>query len=346
MGVGGVEYTVESLSGSIVFLQIAGAFGKIGASTFAAITGFFMAERRFDVCGEGLFRLHYRKITPIVLQMYFYSVLAFVLAVIYGLITSHSMPHLSGTDLLRTVVPFIWGNWYARYYLVLLVFIPFINLLTSSLDSKGYTRLAVALVVVWSIIPTISPNAWNYGYADIMIVMYLLGGFVRRSLVGRVSRKQAAIWLALSLMVLIGFILLLDATGKASGLNVIVRNAGYFAGFDKIVAISIALSAVMYFSHLNFSNRFVNMIAASTLGIYLLHDNGMLRGILWNEIWPNIEYSSAPYLHLPVKCLCIFVAGLVIDRIRICWFARWIEPKAEIAIEQLIQGIGKHFLRK
>lgn len=346
MAVGGVEYTVENLSGSLVFLQITGAFGKIGASTFAAITGYFMAERRFDVCGEGLFRQHYRKILPIVLQMYFYSVLAFAFVVIYGLITNHSIPQLSGSDLLRTALPFVWGNWYARYYLVLLVFIPFINLLTSSLDNKGYTRFAIALVSVWSIIPTASPDAWNYGYADIMIVMYLLGGFVRRSLVGRVSRKQASIWFALSLMALIGSILILDIAGKASGFDVLVRNAGYFAGFDKITAISIALSAVMYFSYLDFSNRFVNVIAESTFGIYLLHDNGVLRGILWNEIWPNIEHVSAPYLHLPVKCLCVFVLGLLIDRVRICCFARQIEPKAEMEIEKLIQGIGKCFKQK
>lgn len=51
-------------------------------------------------------------------------------------------------------------------------------------------------------------------------------------------------------------------------------------------------------------------------GIYLIHDNELMRPLIWRQLWPNTDYLSAPYLHALCKILAVFAVCLLIDLLR------------------------------
>lgn len=80
----------------------------------------------------------------------------------------------------------------------------------------------------------------------------------------------------------------------------------------------VSLSTFMLFiNKKEFNNSIVNYIASSVLGIYLIHDNFILRPIIWKVV--NIgNYLQSPYFWIYELgvILAIFCACLIIDKIR------------------------------
>lgn len=73
-----------------------------------------------------------------------------------------------------------------------------------------------------------------------------------------------------------------------------------------------------------FFNRYVNIVAGTVLGVYLIHENIFLRRIIWDYILPNVDYIMSNWyvLFYIVKIVSIFIVGSVIDLLR----KRYIEP--------------------
>ena len=67
------------------------------------------------------------------------------------------------------------------------------------------------------------------------------------------------------------------------------------------------------------SSAFINTLAKSVLGVYLIHDNELVRKVIWAQLFPaNIQANSVQFvLFAIIKCALIFAICLVIDQIRI-----------------------------
>ena len=64
-------------------------------------------------------------------------------------------------------------------------------------------------------------------------------------------------------------------------------------------------------------NKFINKIASTTLGIYLIHD-GILQNYIWKDIFKTTEYlnKNNPVLYILITTFTIFIIGAIIDLIR------------------------------
>lgn len=59
----------------------------------------------------------------------------------------------------------------------------------------------------------------------------------------------------------------------------------------------------------------ISVISASTLGVYLLHDNRLVRDLIWEKCYDfSVLPSSFNFgLIMLVTCFSIFTIGIVID---------------------------------
>ena len=105
------DITYNNLSLNNLFLQILLFGGKIGCYLFMFITGYFMINGR----------MNYKKIFKLILELEFYSLVIFFIFN-YGL-----GKHYSKKDWVRNLFPIIYGNWFVVNYIMLYLFIPFIN---------------------------------------------------------------------------------------------------------------------------------------------------------------------------------------------------------------------------
>ena len=65
------------------------------------------------------------------------------------------------------------------------------------------------------------------------------------------------------------------------------------------------------------SNKIINTLASTTLGIYLVHDS-MLNTYIWKNIFHAKECLSTPYsiIYILASATLVFLVGAVIDLIR------------------------------
>ena len=65
-------------------------------------------------------------------------------------------------------------------------------------------------------------------------------------------------------------------------------------------------------------NRFINIIASSILGIYLIHENNLMRNLIWDYIFPNLEYINSDFyiLFFVIKVSLIFIICSFIELLR------------------------------
>ena len=65
-------------------------------------------------------------------------------------------------------------------------------------------------------------------------------------------------------------------------------------------------------------NKIINLIASSTFGVYLIHDNPYIRNYIWKELFKVSSYINSPYLFLYsiLITFSIFIVCTLIDLIR------------------------------
>lgn len=93
------------------------------------------------------------------------------------------------------------------------------------------------------------------------------------------------------------------------------ENAPYlFVEMNTISAIVCAAALFLGFHNLRIGqSRWINRVASVTFGIYLFHDNPLVRHFIWIRVYP-LSIDQGNYIPCSIlKIALIFLAGLVID---------------------------------
>ena len=97
-----------------------------------------------------------------------------------------------------------------------------------------------------------------------------------------------------------------------------------------IWAVLTSVSSLMYFKDLKIKNsRFINMIAASTFGVLLIHDNSaVMRLWLWQEIFHiksiyTLDLATAVFMMI-LTILAVFIICILFDMLRKNTIEKWI----------------------
>ena len=109
--------------------------GYLGNSIFIILTGFFSIKKKVS----------YRRLFFLVLAMTFYSV---AIALIYNL-----QGHPVG-EVKKILFPFWYGyNWFISCYLVLMLFVPFLNIALLNLNKPSYLAFLLLFFTCYNVIP-------------------------------------------------------------------------------------------------------------------------------------------------------------------------------------------------
>ena len=132
--------------------------------------------------------------------------------------------------------------------------------------------------------------------------------------------KEHRIWckyLLISLTVLWLSIGIADSLGYILHKDIFIKNAWLLVN---ILGVFVTAFIFLCFVTMpTFYNKWINKIAAATLGIYLIHDNPMIREIIWNKIYPNTDYfiSDSFLLVLIIKTIIVYIICLLAEWIRL-----------------------------
>lgn len=299
---------------NILFSYFVGWGGDLGNAIFILITGYFMINRK----------VNYPKLILLLVTMLFYSWIIFIMVYVF-------MPQIYVTftskEILKGIAPILFGeNWFVSCYIIFFCFVPYLNGFLKSLDKNKYLLLLLMVFVFFVLLPIVKIKTY-FNSAEIIsfAFVYAIGGYIRLYFKDKINNeyhnKYRNICLLILLLTLIS-ISTLEIIGIVTNKVVFIKQSQYF-----VKLFSIPLAVAMFLSCATmkpFFNRYVNIVAGTVLGVYLIHENIFLRRIIWDYILPNVDYIMSNWyvLFYIVKIVSIFIVGSVIDLLR----KRYIEP--------------------
>ena len=146
--------------------------------------------------------------------------------------------------------------------------------------------------------------------------------------------------LAFLINIEVGFIFII--LGKVLGKDILIIMCNYLLGLNNYSIISLIVAVLIFsiFKNIKIQSKKINYISASILGVYLIHENDILKNWLWRKLWPgtNLENSCLLILHMFTKTLLVFIVCIIIDKIRIVLFKK-IEDSLSDKIYNLFKKI-------
>ena len=305
-------FGIETFSKRILAMQLISFGADIANDIFVIITGYYMIESVI----KG------KRVVKLFGEMMFYA------AVIALFFHFTSLKILSGEDFKKLLLPFWSGeNWFVTCYILLCLLIPFLNPFLKSLDQKALVKLLVILFVLRFVTPLFETKTfWSTKHGlEQFVFLYFIGAYIK--LHGFQAKPLQNKWtwrilLAITLALWADTVIGTAAMGIRNQDNTLIANTTKYYPIFSVLISSMLFIAVLGIKP--FYNSTINRISASVLGVYLIHDNPLVREYIWRTVSPNIDqiYSNHIFVHMSQKVLIIFVICILIDQCRIWLLAK------------------------
>lgn len=322
--------------GGALWLSEWGSFNHLGSwfleacflvsvDLFFMLTGWFCVESHFQT----------KKVIHLWIRTLFYSALIFLVFWALG------MQDLTRENLHKALLPISSGNyWFITNYLVLMLFLPFLNKLLFALKSRGRITLTSILILVycvWRAVIIFSNGiednpGYSFGWTvSIYLIMATL----------RLGKEQNDKFLKIgTLKCLVGFLGFSTCTFVTRYVLTNVGGQDYslkFITYNSPAIVLAALCAFCFFMNLSITSAKVasgiNFIAKHAVAVYLIHDNPFVRDVLWQTLALD-SYCGTLWL-LPACAAAIFgiyivctLLDILLDPVVQCitqTFCKWIE---------------------
>lgn len=305
------DYT--TLLSSFAFCLI-GCGSRIACSVFVLIGGWFLCEQPYKT----------RRPLSLWLSLWLYTVPVTLLCKLAGLDVSWGALRWAAFPASTRQL------WFISDYLLLLLCVPLLNRLLRGLSRPAHRGLLAVLAVPLIVYPTlfgengaVSDTAWMFLYE------YLLIAYLRRwpdnRLAHLLQHRAAALGLGLGLPLLNTILrAVLETRGLTNG-KAFQYMAYYRTALGALPNLLAALALFYLFKGLDLGCvRWVNTLAGTTLGVYILHQVPAFRGFLWNGLLQaETHHGSVGYTLLAI--LAVFLGCAAVDALRTALVMRPLE---------------------
>ncbi len=283
-----------------VFAIFFGSFGRPAVGIFVLICGYFSIKSDFKL----------PRFVSLIAQVFSYSVILLLLAIF--ILPGGSS--IGRDEILASIFPTAYGTyWFATSYIVLILLSPYINKLLLKLTQKQHKALIVLFIVIWCILPTFIGASYAGSDLAYFVALYVIAAYIRLyPLKANPSRHFAlfGFWAFIVLASIASMSYLLNYSG------VFRKYITYFSDYTRLPGAMCALELFLAMSQTKpFYSKLINGIASTTFGIYLIHDNFLIRPFLWRTIFNNAAYvdTSLFFVHFIVSVMIVFVSCALID---------------------------------
>ena len=293
-----------TLPSSFAFCLI-GCGSRIACSVFVLIGGWFLCEQPYKT----------RRPLSLWLSLWLYTVPVTLLCKLAGLDVSWGALRWAAFPASTRQL------WFISDYLLLLLCVPLLNRLLRGLSRPAHRGLLAVLAVPLIVYPTLfGENGAVSDTAGMFLYEYLLITYLRRwpdnRLAHLLQHRAAALGLGLGLPLLNTILrAVLETRGLTDG-KAFQYMAYYRTALGALPNLLAALALFYLFKGLDLGCvRWVNALAGTTLGVYILHQVPAFRGFLWNGLLQaEAHHGSVGYTLLAI--LAVFLGCAAVDALR------------------------------
>ena len=274
-----------------------GIFFEVTVNSFILISGYF-----------GM-KLSLKRILRLILDMVVWGEVLYILSVVIG------YRDFSVMSAVYFAVPVHW--WFIVYYMVLMLFAPYINKLLDMLDKNSFRMLLLFMFFALSVAPTFLGYDFGGGVTT-FILMYVIGRYIRK--------YEANTLNGISYFASYVVFSLLSAAGNYVLHNNFKVPYDWGITFFLYNSVFLVLASVCFFcifTKIHFTSPVINRLAKSALGIYIIHEHPVVREFYLEKmgVLEKVGGSFAPwFVNFLVTLLVVYGLCLLVETIRLAIF--------------------------
>lgn len=302
---GGWNFTAESNILNSDFIQMLRIGGKLGVNIFIMISGYFLIQSNGGTA---------RRLLKLWGQLVFYGVGIYIF---YIVITNTPFDVHNLLQVLFPITNVSW--WFANDYFILVMFVPFINVMLKNIDRKQYKNMLITLFFLWGVLGMVFDYK-AYGMNTLLwfVFVYSVAAYIRLYDVEFGSMKKCVVVVLGLFLLNFAYVAFANYMGQTS--DFWAEHVRFFYCINSWVQLILAVYIFAVFRNCNIKyTKLINMIASGTFGVYLLHDNKMMRSVIWSDIFnvTRFQESGKLILYCGIVVALIFAVGVILDLIRI-----------------------------
>ena len=301
---------IDVFSYNRIIVNILSLGGKLGVNLFVLISSYFMVDSKFK----------FKKLIKLFGETWIYSIT--ILILFTTILTP--VTNIGIKQIIKSIFPIVFCQyWFITDYILLMILSPFLNDYIKNLDAKSYKKLLITLIVIEVLLSgTIQSTLVDMSNPIIWFtILYLTAGYIKQYVdLSKNSFKVNLTTSLVSYLLLILSVILLNVLGHTLNDNTAILNRStYFMKQNSIFIFVTAVELFITFVKLpTINNTWINKIASCSLGIYLIHDNPLMREYLWKTIFKNQNhyFSSNLLIYSILTIFTVYLICMLIDLIR------------------------------
>lgn len=325
------EFALNSPSWFLYYLI--NSIEGIGVNLFIMISAYFLPDSHFSV----------KKVVNMIFQVFTYSVIIYLVIVAVG-------NGFSVKEMAYYCVPiFSRKYWFATEYVRFYLIFPILNLLIHRLTEKQHRYIAMLLIFMNSIYPTIMDMDSRLKYLGNwclwFVTLYMVVTYLKLYHVKMSNKFLRTGWGISILIMFISKVAIDNITmlflGKSTGSDLFSHN-------NSIFMMIAALCCFILFTRLKVNemslvSKAILSISPLTFGVYLFHEHPAFKYVLYDGIHKafyliGLDNWGGMWLPLGlIAILSIFVIGCVVEYIRQHTVQHIAELKPIVIMEKWLQ---------
>ncbi len=309
---GGFHFDSNTITLPRLWWGVIAMGGNFGVDVFVLISGYFLIENRSLITKP-------KKIIKLWGQILFYSLVLFGFAFLIG--KGNASPKI----IIQALFPIIFSQWwFASTYFVMYLIHPYLNRMLQSFSQKEYQGFILFGFILWSVIPTFTSSSFQSNALIEFVLFYSIAGYIRlfgfRSQIS--SKTWFGLWLIFSVLTYLSYVAFILIGTKY---ELFLTHSRHFYLRNSVLTIFRATCFFMMFLTMNIrTNRLINRVSSAVFGVYLLHDNKILRQFLWNDVFHNANFQNTAYIipYSLVVILTVYVICTLIELFRISFLEK------------------------
>ncbi len=283
-------------------IELIGCLAKVSTNCYILISGYFMIRQT---------KPKWEKIPKTWMPIAFYSL------VIFFLFLAFSSRHLGWNDFWQSLFP-LYNNryWFATRYVALVALAPFLAIVAQALTRRQYLVLLAVMAVINFDFLLGSRMSGNNSLLWFIFLFYT-GGYIRLHFnhegTNHFGKAYFAVATALAVIFLCRLVGLYSLWTMPMMIDYHDNNGILF-----IAALLLFLWTARYKAPDNWLVRLMVRIAPLTFGVYLIHDNLLVRRELWHH-WLHVQSWLHSWEFVPLlvaSTVGIFAVCIAIDSVR------------------------------
>lgn len=269
--------------------------GKLGVNLFVLISAYFMVNKSFKLS----------RILKIIFETFFYSVFIYLIFIAFG------KTNFTIDEFILNFFPVIFERWwFVTTFVLLMILSPFLNIIIKSVSKNLLLVISIVLFAYGVGVNEILLKVGNYLGVGLTSYMNKLLWFVTLYFVASYIRLYN-----INLNKILNIILIFCVWIFRVLFTVYSKREIWFEWAIGNAIMSILL--LLFFKNLKFRNKYINLIALTTFGIYLIHENVYIRGFWGSIVKLFYSFLGSYILTFLLVVLLVFIICMVIDLIRI-----------------------------